>query len=259
MDFMGIMKHMQAMQAKAAEMQAELDQTLVEGEAGGGLVKATLNAKGVVKSIAIDPSLLKSEEKEILEDLIVTACAQARAKGDEAMTEKMKALTGGLPAAARHETAVLGALSRFSEECAAKAPAAAARGSQRRKRLPTLPEPFHIALLTLQLAFGGGDDRRQNAALLHRRDRTPRKRPSRPSCRPTSASFPASPSAHRSSGCVPECRRPHPGGDPRSGSNVLPASSTFAGSLLTTKSPPAPVRQHLEITQRRRVASAIFA
>jgi len=97
MDIMGIMKQMQTMQAKAAEMQAELDQTLVEGEAGGGLVKATLNAKGVVRSISIDPSLLKAEEKEILEDLIVTACAQARAKGDEAMTEKMKALTGGLP------------------------------------------------------------------------------------------------------------------------------------------------------------------
>ncbi len=96
MDFMGLMKQAQAMQAKMAETQAELEQTLVEGEAGGGLVKVTLTAKGELKSISIDPNLLKAEEKEILEDLIVSAHAQARQKGDEAMAEKMKALAGGL-------------------------------------------------------------------------------------------------------------------------------------------------------------------
>jgi DNA-binding YbaB/EbfC family protein len=96
MDFMGMMKQAQAMQAKMAETQAELEQTIVEGEAGGGLVKITLNAKGELKKLSIDPSLLKPEEREILEDLIVSAHAQARAKGDEAMAEKMKALTGGL-------------------------------------------------------------------------------------------------------------------------------------------------------------------
>lgn len=96
MDFMGMMKQAQAMQARMAEAQAELEQTIVEGEAGGGLVKVTLNAKGEMKSISVDPSLLRREEHEILEDLIVTAHAQARAKGDEAMAEKMKALTGGL-------------------------------------------------------------------------------------------------------------------------------------------------------------------
>jgi hypothetical protein len=96
MDFMGMMKQAQAMQAKMAEAQAELESLLVDGESGGGLVKLTLSAKGALQSIAIDPNLLKSEEREILEDLIVSAHAQARAKADEAMTEKMKAVTGGL-------------------------------------------------------------------------------------------------------------------------------------------------------------------
>jgi len=91
-----MMKQAQAMQAKMAEAQAELESLLVDGESGGGLVKLTLSAKGALQSVAIDPSLLKPEEREILEDLIVSAHAQARAKADEAMTEKMKAVTGGL-------------------------------------------------------------------------------------------------------------------------------------------------------------------
>ncbi len=93
---MGMMKQAQAMQAKMAEAQAELESLMVDGESGGGLVKLTLSAKGALQSIAIDPSLLKPEEREILEDLIVSAHAQARAKAEEAMTEKMKAVTGGL-------------------------------------------------------------------------------------------------------------------------------------------------------------------
>jgi DNA-binding YbaB/EbfC family protein len=97
MDFMGLMKQAQQMQAKMAEAQLELEQTVVEGEAGGGLVKIALTAKGTMKSIFIDPSLVKPEEKEILEDLIVTAHTQARAKVEEAMAEKLKSLTGGLP------------------------------------------------------------------------------------------------------------------------------------------------------------------
>jgi DNA-binding YbaB/EbfC family protein len=96
MDFMGMMKQAQAMQAKMAEAQAELESMLVDGASGGGLVKVTLTAKGELKSVRIDPSLLKADEKEILEDLIVSAHAQARAKADEAMAEKMKSITGGL-------------------------------------------------------------------------------------------------------------------------------------------------------------------
>lgn len=97
MDFMGLMKQAQQMQAKMAEAQLELEQTIVEGEAGGGMVKVVLTAKGAMKSVSIDPSLLKPDEKEILQDLILTAHMQARAKAEEAMAEKMKALTGGLP------------------------------------------------------------------------------------------------------------------------------------------------------------------
>ncbi len=96
MDFMGMMKQAQAMQAKMAEAQLELDNITVEGAAGGGLVKVTLTAKGAMKAVSIDPSLIKPEEREILEDLIVTAHMQAKAKAEEAMAEKMKAITGGL-------------------------------------------------------------------------------------------------------------------------------------------------------------------
>ena len=87
MDFMGLMKQAQQMQAKMAEAQQELEQVEVDGEAG---------AKGSLSAIKIDPSLMKADEIEILEDLIMTAHMQARAKADDAMAEKMKLLTGGL-------------------------------------------------------------------------------------------------------------------------------------------------------------------
>jgi len=96
MDFMGMIKQAQAMQQKMQEAQAELESTLVEGEAGGGVVKVTLTAKGAMQKISLDPSLLKPEDAEMLEDLIVSAHAQARSKAEAAMTEKMKAITGGL-------------------------------------------------------------------------------------------------------------------------------------------------------------------
>ncbi|MFY9658002.1 MAG: YbaB/EbfC family nucleoid-associated protein [Methylocystis sp.] len=96
MDFMGMIKQAQAMQAKMQEMQAELETTVVEGEAGGGVVKVALTAKGALQKISIDPSLLKPEDGEMLEDLIVSAHAQARGKAEAAMAEKMKAITGGL-------------------------------------------------------------------------------------------------------------------------------------------------------------------
>lgn len=97
MDFMGLMKQAQAMQAKMAEMQAELDNVIVEGQAGGGMVKATMTAKGALKGVTIDPALFKPEEREMVEDLIVAAHEDARRKAEEAMQEKMKGLTAGLP------------------------------------------------------------------------------------------------------------------------------------------------------------------
>ena len=96
-DLMGIMKQAQAMQAKMAEAQAELETIEVEGQSGGGLVKVTLTAKGAMKGVEVDASLLKVEEKEILEDLLVTAHEDARKKAERAMEEKMRDVTAGLP------------------------------------------------------------------------------------------------------------------------------------------------------------------
>jgi len=96
-DIMGLMKQARQMQSKMAELQAELEQTEVEGQSGAGMVSVTLSAKGTLKQLRIDPSLMKPEEAEIVEDLVVAAHADARAKADRLMEEKMKALTGGLP------------------------------------------------------------------------------------------------------------------------------------------------------------------
>ena len=96
-DFLGLMKQATQLKAKMEEMQAELDQITVEGAAGGGMVSVTLTAKGDMNAVRIDPSLIKPEEKEIVEDLIVTAHADARRKAETLMAEKMKGLTGGLP------------------------------------------------------------------------------------------------------------------------------------------------------------------
>ena len=94
---MGMMKQVQAMQAKFAEMQAELDHIEVSGASGGGMVQVTITAKGALKAVKIDPSLMREDEAEILEDLIVAAFNDAKAKSEKLLEEKMKALTGGLP------------------------------------------------------------------------------------------------------------------------------------------------------------------
>ena len=95
-DMLGLMKQAQAMQTKMQEMQAELERTEVEGQAGGGMVRVTLTAKGQMKGLAIDDQLIKADEKVILEDLIVVAHEDARKKAERLMQEKMKELTGGL-------------------------------------------------------------------------------------------------------------------------------------------------------------------
>lgn len=95
-DFLGMMKQATQLQAKMQAMQAELDQIEVEGAAGGGLVTVRLSAKGDLKGVSIDASLFKPEEKEIVEDLIAAAHAEARRKAEAAMQDKMKELTGGL-------------------------------------------------------------------------------------------------------------------------------------------------------------------
>jgi DNA-binding YbaB/EbfC family protein len=96
-DMMGLMKKAQEMQSRMQELQAEMEQTLVEGQSGGGLVKVTITAKGQMKSVSLDPSLLKPEDGEIVEDLVVTAHEDARKKAERVMEEKMKSVTAGLP------------------------------------------------------------------------------------------------------------------------------------------------------------------
>jgi nucleoid-associated protein EbfC len=96
-DFMGLMKQAAQLQTKMQELQAELDRIEVAGTAGGGLITVTLSAKGELKGVKIDESLLKPSEREILEDLLVAAHADARRKAEAVMQEKMQGLTGGLP------------------------------------------------------------------------------------------------------------------------------------------------------------------
>ncbi|HZP07889.1 YbaB/EbfC family nucleoid-associated protein [Methyloceanibacter sp.] len=96
-NFTEMMKQAQQLQGRMAEMQAEMERTVVEGRSGGGMVVVSLNGKGDMTGLSIDASLLKPGEGEILEDLVVAAHADAKSKVEEAMKEKMKALAGGLP------------------------------------------------------------------------------------------------------------------------------------------------------------------
>ena len=96
-DIMGLMKQAQAMQAKMADVQAELDTIEVQGTAGGGAVTLTMTAKGQMKGVSIDASLMNADEKEILEDLILAAANDARQKAERTMQERMAEVTKGLP------------------------------------------------------------------------------------------------------------------------------------------------------------------
>ncbi len=96
-DFMGMMKKAAEIQSKVQAIQTELESVEVEGVSGGGVVRVTMSGKGDLKGVAIDASLLKPEDKEILEDLLVAAHADARKRSEAVMAEKMKQLTGGLP------------------------------------------------------------------------------------------------------------------------------------------------------------------
>jgi nucleoid-associated protein EbfC len=96
-DIMGMMKKVGEMQARMKEMQDEMAIAEFDGQSGGGLVRVTLDGKGEVKRVRIDPSLMKPDDAEIVEDLIVAAANDARTKSDAAMQNKMADLTGGLP------------------------------------------------------------------------------------------------------------------------------------------------------------------
>jgi nucleoid-associated protein EbfC len=95
-DFLGMMKQAAELQSKMKALQDELDHIEVEGVSGGGLVSVRMTAKMDVKAIKIDASLMKPEEREVVEDLVVTALGDAKRKAEAAMQEKMATLTGGL-------------------------------------------------------------------------------------------------------------------------------------------------------------------
>ncbi|UJQ93151.1 YbaB/EbfC family nucleoid-associated protein [Mariluticola halotolerans] len=96
-DIMGMMGKFQEMQAKMGEMQEELQRAEVSGTSGGDLVTVTLTGKGDMRGVKIDPSLIADGDAEIIEDLIIAAHADARAKAESMMNEKMQEMAAGLP------------------------------------------------------------------------------------------------------------------------------------------------------------------
>jgi DNA-binding YbaB/EbfC family protein len=96
-DFFGLMKQAAELKSKMETMQAELDRIEVDGTAGGGLVTIKLSGKGEVRTVHIDESLLKPDQKDVTQDLVVAAHADARRKLEGLLAERMQALTGGLP------------------------------------------------------------------------------------------------------------------------------------------------------------------
>jgi nucleoid-associated protein EbfC len=92
----GLMKQAAQMQKKMEEMQAALETTLHEGTAGAGMVVVTLNGRGELKRVGIDPKLAEPTEMEMLQDLLVAAHADARRKLEAAAAEEMQKATGGL-------------------------------------------------------------------------------------------------------------------------------------------------------------------
>jgi DNA-binding YbaB/EbfC family protein len=97
MDFLGLMKQATELKSKMEAMQAELDRIEIEGTAGGGMVTVKLSGKGEMRAARVDDSLLKPDQKQILEDLMVAAHADGRRKLETVLQERMQALTGGLP------------------------------------------------------------------------------------------------------------------------------------------------------------------
>jgi len=91
-----MLKQAQQMQTRMAEMQAKLESTEVEGQAGAGMVKVKLTGKGELRRIAIDPSLMTADDREVLEDLIVAAHGDAKQKVEAMMAEEMQKATAGM-------------------------------------------------------------------------------------------------------------------------------------------------------------------
>ena len=91
-----IMKQAKAMQEKMAEMQKKIEETEIEGSSGGGAVKIVMNGKHEVKNLFIDPSIVNSDEKEVLEDLIIAALNDVNKKIAENTNDQLGSISGGM-------------------------------------------------------------------------------------------------------------------------------------------------------------------
>lgn len=96
-NFTDLMKQAQVIQQKFSEAQERLGQVEAEGQSGGGMVRVTINGKGMAKRVQIDPSLADPKDVGMLEDLLVAAINDAKSKVDAKSAEEMQKLTGGLP------------------------------------------------------------------------------------------------------------------------------------------------------------------
>ena len=94
--FMDMMKQAQSLQSKMSDIQQQMGKMRIEGKAGAGMVLVVMDGHGKLTGITIDPSLMKPDEVEILEDLITAAHADAKIKLEQATSEKMQEMTGGL-------------------------------------------------------------------------------------------------------------------------------------------------------------------
>jgi DNA-binding YbaB/EbfC family protein len=91
-----MMKQVQDMQSKMGEMQERLGDVDVTGQSGGGLVTVIMNGKAELRKVTIDPKLLDPSEKEMLEDLIVAACSDAKAKAESMIASETEKMMGGI-------------------------------------------------------------------------------------------------------------------------------------------------------------------
>ena len=95
-DMAKMMKQAQEMQGKMEQIQEDLNDIMVTGESGAGLVKATATAKGELKGLDIDPSIFNGDDKEVVEDLILAAIKDAQSKAQERTQEEMAKMAEGL-------------------------------------------------------------------------------------------------------------------------------------------------------------------
>ncbi len=92
-----LMQMGQQLQSKVADLQERLDAQQVEASAGGGIVRATVDGKGSIKALTIDPTVVDPQDVEMLEDLVLAAVTEAQNKARALYEEEMKKATGGLP------------------------------------------------------------------------------------------------------------------------------------------------------------------